>query len=473
MSSTHHLLEKLIAYSQKDVYPFHMPGHKRNITDFPNPWSIDITEIDGFDNLHHAQDILLSLQERAAKLFHSSKSFCLVNGSTCGILAAVSACITKGGKFLMARNCHKSVYHSVFLKDLTPTYFMPEITEFGIMGQVLPETVEKALQEHPDAEAVLIVSPTYDGVASDIRSIAAIAHKRNIPLIVDEAHGAHFPFHDQFPESALSCNADVVIHSLHKTLPAFTQTALLHLNSKLIREEEIRRYLNIYQSSSPSYLLMASMDYCIDYVQEKGEERFRYLLEQLHCFYEKCRSFQNIHIYEKIQRKDPSKILFSAEKLGLSGQDLSDILRKNNGIELEMASGHYALALSSLMDTQEGFTRLYQGLLEIDTCSLDTETNYADMISKRIHYTIPKQVLPPSRAIELEYDTVPLPESLGFISQEYAYLYPPGIPLLVPGEQIDETFLNNVHQMKKAKLPLEGLSDLTNQRINVVNLEKL
>ena len=139
MNSTKHLLQKLIAYSQEGNYPFHMPGHKRHIADFPIPWSIDITEIDGFDNLHHAQDVLLHMEERAAELFHSSKSFCLVNGSTCGILSAVSACITKGGKILMARNCHKSVYHSVYLRDLIPVYLMPEITEFGIMGQVLPE----------------------------------------------------------------------------------------------------------------------------------------------------------------------------------------------------------------------------------------------------------------------------------------------------------------------------------------------
>lgn len=473
MNSTKHLLQKLIAYSQEGNYPFHMPGHKRHIADFPIPWSIDITEIDGFDNLHHAQDVLLHMEERAAELFHSSKSFCLVNGSTCGILSAVSACTTKGGKILMARNCHKSVYHSVYLRDLIPVYLMPEITEFGIMGQVFPETVEQALQEHPDAEAILLVSPTYDGMVSDIQSIASIAHSHNIPCIVDEAHGAHFPFSSHFPKSALSCDADIVIHSLHKTLPSFTQTALLHLNSNLVQEEKIRRYLNIYQSSSPSYLLMASVDYCIDFIQEKGEEQFRNYLKLLYSFYKKCRNFQNVQVYEDIPGKDISKILISAEELGLSGQDLSDILRKKYSIELEMASGHYALALSSLMDTQEGFSRLYQGLSEIDRYSIDTKTNYADMISKRIHYTIPKQVLNPSKAMELESRTLPLFESLGFISQEYAYLYPPGIPLLVPGEQIDETFLNTIRQIEIAGLPLEGLSDLTNQRINVVNLEKL
>ena len=193
------LLESLTSYSHSDFYPFHMPGHKRAPLDFPNPWSIDITEIDGFDNLHHAEGILKDLQEQAARLFGARQSFCLVNGSTCGILAAVSACVKPGGKLLMSRNCHKSAYHAVYLRNITPIYVMPQMTDFGIMGSLSPDTVAHALEEHPDIQAVLVVSPTYDGIVSDMESIAEIVHAHGLPLIVDEAHGAHFRYSSYFP----------------------------------------------------------------------------------------------------------------------------------------------------------------------------------------------------------------------------------------------------------------------------------
>ena len=255
-----HLLEKLEEYSQSDYYPLHMPGHKRNISHFGDPFRLDITEIDGFDNLHHAEGVLLEAQQRAAALYGAEESFYLINGSTCGILAAISACTKRGGRILMGRNCHKAAYHGVFLNGLKAAYLYPE-TDFvrGINGAVTPETVRKALREqHP--EAVFLTSPTYDGVVSDIRSIAEIVHKAGAILIVDEAHGAHFAMSPYFPESALSCGADLVINSLHKTMPSLTQTALLHVQGKRVDRERLKMYLGIYQSSSPSYVLMAGMD---------------------------------------------------------------------------------------------------------------------------------------------------------------------------------------------------------------------
>lgn len=479
------LLESLTSYSCSDYYPFHMPGHKRAPLDFPNPWSIDITEIDGFDNLHHAGGILKDLQERAARLFGARQSFCLVNGSTCGILSAISACVKPGGKLLMSRNCHKSAYHAVYLRNITPVYAMPEMTGFGIMGSLSPDTVDHALKEYPDIQAVLVVSPTYDGVVSDIQSIAKIAHKHGIPLIVDEAHGAHLPLTDRlpaplpgespirFPKSALTGGADIVIHSLHKTLPAFTQTALLHVNSDLVDVTAVRQFLGIYQSSSPSYLLMASMDQCFQFLVEHGQQQFETFRRQLWDFYKKCDTLTNIRLFSGTGKKncfafDPSKLLLSAEALGLSGQELYHILLEKYHLQCEMASGHYALALTSLMDRPEGFSRLFDALSELDRCGEDSfgaenTPDRPDALSR-----LPQQVMTIFEAMSAPGTAVRLEDSAGAVSREYLYLYPPGIPLLAPGERIDAQLLADILSFKKNGLPLEGLADMTNTRIWVV-----
>ena len=275
------LLEQLQEYGQSDYYPFHMPGHKRASLDFPNPYQIDITEIDGFDNLHHPEGVLKDAMERASGIYKSDKSWFLVNGSSCGILSAVCGLTKPGGTILMSRNCHKSVYHGVFQNQLHAQYLYPQyLPEFGIQGGILPEDVENSLKSGSDIQAVLIVSPTYEGMVSDIEEIAKIVHKYGIPLIVDEAHGAHFPFAYQggFPVSALDLGADVVIQSLHKTLPSFTQTGILHWKRGYSDCEKIERYLQIYQSSSPSYLFMAGIDRCIATMAEDQGKR----LDRLH-----------------------------------------------------------------------------------------------------------------------------------------------------------------------------------------------
>lgn len=225
------LFDKLANYGNSGIYPFHMPGHKRQKTVDFNPYKIDITEIEGFDNLHHAEGVLLEAQKKAEKLYGSEESHFLINGSTAGILSAVSACAKK--TVLIARNCHKAVYHAALIRNLDVYYVYPEIQEeFMLNGGINPADVERSLEEHPEIEAVVITSPTYDGIVSDVKRIAEIAHAYGKPLIVDEAHGAHFGFSKYFPENSVHLGADIVIHSLHKTLPSYTQTALIHINGK-------------------------------------------------------------------------------------------------------------------------------------------------------------------------------------------------------------------------------------------------
>ena len=228
-----YLYKKLKDYSASDFYGFHMPGHKRSarLTGADLPYDIDITEIEGFDDLHHAEGILRQAQERAASVYRAGETHYLINGSTVGLLSAVLGSTRRGERILMARNCHKSVYNAVLLNELEPVYIYPrQLGGTELNDQMTPREVGRLLDANPDIKVTVITSPTYDGVVSDIKGIADAVHRRGGILILDEAHGAHFGFHPLFPENGNVQGADIVIHSLHKTLPALTQTALLHMN---------------------------------------------------------------------------------------------------------------------------------------------------------------------------------------------------------------------------------------------------
>lgn len=477
-----YLYDTLLKYQKSDMYPFHMPGHKRKKEKFENPFQIDLTEIYGFDNLHHAEGILKTIQERAAALYGAEETHFLINGSTCGILSAVAACTTKRGKILMARNCHKAAYHAALLGELEVEYICPEREDFfGINGGICPETVERMLEQTEGVQAVMITSPTYDGVVSDIKKIGEIVHRKGIPFIVDEAHGAHFGFHPYFPESSVRLGADLVIHSLHKTLPSLTQTALLHVNGNLVNREKLQMYLGIYQSSSPSYVLMAGMDECIREIMHHGVNKFERLKRNLDTFYKKAEEFSGIRLagYQLVGKSgiydfDRSKLILSVKNTEINGSMLSDRLREEYHLEMEMAAGTYALALTSIADTDEGFARLIDALKEIDG-SLKTDfekkkesgkkKDVSDLASKNeIVYRI-------SDAMEKTGKNVLLKEAENKVSREFLYLYPPGIPLLTPGERIGGELLNRILNFRQEGYSIQGLADYQAEYIQVISEE--
>lgn len=465
--------EKLVFYSKSESYPFHMPGHKRQWDTDWNPYQIDITEIGGFDNLHHATGILRDAQTRASQLYGADKTYYLVNGSTCGILAAISAATKKGDRVLVARNCHKSVYHALYLRDLVPVYLYPTMTSHGLLGQIKPEDVKAALKEHGDISAVILTSPTYDGMVSDIEEIAKIAHQHQIPLIVDEAHGAHFLLSEEFPRGALDLGADVVVTGIHKTLPAFTQTALLHLKGNRVKEERVESFLNIYETSSPSYLLMAGMDRCIRIMKTSGNEMAKVLIQRLRNFYQDAGQLKNIKVLQpgEVSKEeafsfDFTKILIFPGKT-MSGEQLQSLLRKDYGIELEMACKHYALALSSIMDTREGFDRLTAALQEIDKKPEFNKT--VEKTTRECRETIYRPMtkrMEISKAMDQSHRMVKLEDAVGRVCASYVLVYPPGIPLIVPGEQIDQQFIRDIQESISMGLEVEGASE---EGINIVN----
>ncbi len=450
------LYEKLSKYHSLDIYPMHMPGHKRNATMMSeNKQSVndtesetlrglaatcqlDITEIDGFDNLGAPESILKDAMERAARLYQADKTYFLVNGSTVGLLAGIMGCTRKNDKVLIARNCHKAVYNALYLNELRPIYLYPKINrELGIYEEVEPEELEEQLKANPEISLVVITSPTYEGIVSDINTIARIVHNYGKLLLVDEAHGAHFGFHPYFPTSALLHGADVVVQSLHKTMPAFTQTALLHIKGDKASVEQIGQYLSMLQSSSPSYVLMASMDYCIGLMETRGKQLFDTYAYNLKELEERLSGLKNLSIYKGPNRrgveKDPSKVIIGTKGTNIIAKELYERLLHQYKIQLEMASKEYGIAMTSIGDTLDGFQRLSKALLEIDS---QIERTSSESFTK-IYEVRPVIQLPSIyEAKNRKSEFVTLSQAEGRISSNYVYQYPPGIPILAPGEII-------------------------------------
>lgn len=477
------LYDALKEYSESDFYPFHMPGHKRNLNSgmLADLYRMDITEIDGFDNLHQPESIIKDAQDRASLLYHSKETYFLINGSTAGILSAVSAISGRAESLIIARNCHKAVYHAAFLNRLKLYYVYPEIKEkYDISGSICPEKLKKLIEDVLIKErggrkkpseliaGIVITSPTYDGITSDVNEIVKIAHGYGLPLIVDQAHGSHFGMHPAYPENAVREGADLVIHSVHKTLPAPTQTALIHRNGSLTDKELLKRYLRIYQSSSPSYLLMAGIDESIRMARQEGFERldtlFHYRNELL-AVLEKCRFIRICPDTE------PGRLVISVKGSEMTGYMLYEILRQKYHLQMEMASGSYVLAILTMMDDRKGFERLCRALLEIDRGLAKDETGQNAFIKENflsyLHLR-PEVSLNLWEAYHAPYEEMEIQDAEGRIAAEFINLYPPGIPLLVPGEVLDKRMIEVIQAYQEKGYPVQGIK---NNKIKLINRE--
>lgn len=423
MSNDLKLHEKLKGLTR---YPFHMPGHKRN-TDFGIAASeIDITEIDGFDNLHSPNGVLLDLEKRLSDIYKSKSSFLSVNGSTLGILAAVFSVCREGDKIIIARNAHKSVYDACLLRGLRVVFAEPEYdADDGYYGKIHQSEIDRAVKENGDAKAVVITSPTYEGLISNI--------KCDIPLIIDAAHGAHFVI-EGYPEYP---KGDIVISSLHKTLPALTQTAVINVyNEKYIGL--VRRYISMLETSSPSYVLMNSASICCD-VLESGYDKFVSLNKALG----KLRNIKLSKLSLK-QNDDISRIVISTNGTDISGSQLADFLRNEYLIEPELVSDSYIVLISTVGDTKEGLERLKTALFQIDErvqqCTkrkfLKPETIYGDVL---VDYPA-------------ETEAIPLDEAVGRTVGEFVFAYPPDIPIAFPGMAVTEADLEQLKALGNSSI---------------------
>lgn len=492
------LYEKLDELARSDIYPFHMPGHKRQLKEkpFDEIAKIDITEITDFDDLHEPEGILKEEQEFAAGLYGADHTYYIVNGSTCGVLTAISAVCRWGDTVIMARNCHKSAYHAAYLQNLQIEYVEPQRSVEGYpAGPVLAEEIKHALQraeKKQAARAVILTSPTYEGVLSDISAIAEIVHAHHAVLIVDEAHGAHLGFLAAFPQSAVRQGADLIVQSLHKTLPAMTQTALLHVCGDRVDLQRVQQYLDIYETSSPSYVMMASMSKCLHLIDEEKNNLFAAFYEKLQDFYKIKEQLKHIKILDAAWARntyhacmDPSKINICVagcmrDGSTYTGKMLATELLQKYHIEIEMTAEWYVIAMTSVMDTQEGFDRLKTALLEIDSRLSVSENKETEQSAGQNSMLNDEEVVEHRAAsIQTAYSirqamdhvqkAVSWQEAVGRVSAEFVIVYPPGAPVLVPGEVITRALYEKIMHDQTVGLNLQGMQDRTLQTVAIVD----
>lgn len=445
MKKLSHLLTE---YSSGGVYPMHMPGHKRNADILGNslPYAIDITEISGFDDLHAPTGVIRDIGESLKSFYGCRKSYLLINGSTCGIMAAITSVCSFGDKIIAARNCHRSVYKAIELYGLRPVWVMPPVdSDTGICSEVSAEGVREAIEQNRDAKLVVMTSPTYEGVISDIGAIADACHRLDIPLLCDMAHGAHFPLFGELDSSYT--HADIVITSLHKTLPCLTQTACACIYSERVDTERFAGALQIFETSSPSYLLMSSADRCMSLTETCGDELAGLHRERIARFNNDVKDMKHLRVIgSKYRSFDFTKLVIGCNNTSISGRELFDTLRDKYRIECEMASARYIVAMTSICDSDEGLARFAQALCKIDaTLTCAPQDTFVSLCMPVISCTA-------YEAIRAEHAFTPLSECIGSVCGEYILAYPPGVPVIAPGEVITQQVLDIIAAMRESGL---------------------
>ena len=461
------LLQQLQALAQSDTLPMHMPGHKRSTALAPYldtlGADLDITEISGFGNLHDPEGVLAERMTQAAQLWGSKKAWWLIGGSTAGLLAAIDAATNTGDKVLIARNCHKSVYNACMLCRLETAYIQPTAFDgHSFADRITPTQVETALQNHPDTRLVVLTSPTYEGLCADIAAISDIVHRHGAVLLVDEAHGAHLGLHPDFPPSAVTQGADIVVQSLHKTLPSLTQTAMLHLCSDRVSADEPGFRLSVYQTSSPSYLLMASIDSCVQLLTEEKDTLFPQWRKAIRSFYAALTIKHLTFPLADCGYAEPSKLLISTKGTDLTGPQLADILRDQYRIEPEMSTMDTVLCMTGLGDSEADLLRLAAALNAIDRTLTFADTLFAEPLP------LPTQAMPIYEAAKQPTECVPLEQAPGRISGDFLWAYPPGIPLVVPGEVMNDTLISYIHRAEAKGVDIHAAKNTPHGMLRVL-----
>lgn len=475
------LFNALMEYVNRETLPFHVPGHKKGIgvdNEFKsfigeNPFKIDVTVFKLVDSLHHPTGPIKKAQELVADAYGSDASFFSIHGTSGAIQAMILSVVNDGDKIIVPRNVHKSVTSGIILSGASPVFMEPEIDKkLGIAHGVTPETIAKTLEENPDAKAVLIINPTYYGVATDIKKIADIVHSYNIPLIVDEAHGPHLAFSENLPMSALAAGADICAQSTHKIIGALTQGSLLHVKSKYVDPKRVQQILNLLQTTSPSYILMASLDCARRQIALDGKELLDKSIELCKYTRNEINKIPGFYCFgEEVLGKpgsysfDPTKLTISSRELGITGFELDMILSEKHHIQMELSDFYNVLAVGSFGDTKEGMDQLISALKDISEEYYGKRKPIQDFLDIP---NIPEKILEPREAFYSEKTSIPIKESIGKISGEFLLAYPPGIPVLCPGEIITKEVVDYVYDLKRANLYVQGTEDSTVENIKIV-----
>lgn len=475
------LLDAMDRFQKQRPAYFRIPGHRfergvsQRLTEKTGEkvFSFDLTEAEGLDDLHHPEGVIAESQRLASEVFGADETFFLVNGTTCGNEAMVLSAVLEGEKILIPRNAHKSVLMGLILSGATPVYITPPYdSEWNIWGGITPESVKLALEKDPDIRAVFVVSPTYYGICSDLQEIAEVCHSRDVLLLVDEAHGAHLYFSDLLPRGAMQQGADACAQSLHKVTASLTQSSMLQLCTKRMKKSTVASNLQLVQSTSPSYLLMASLDASRYELALHGKE----MMEKAYMLAEKARKamkqIKGIACLGKeekgcygISDLDPTRLVFSAAELNISGYELQELLYERYQVTLELCDDRNVVAVVTFANEEEDIERLLSGLREISAQGKrNKKLPVADVLPP-----VPPMKRTPRNAYFGEKQNIPWESAIGKIAGEMLVPYPPGIPILYPGEIVTKEVWDYMEKYRKAKHGLHGPADESLQKFQILS----
>lgn len=489
------LLDALVAYTEERPAYFKIPGHRyeRGISPRWRQWTgdgvfrFDLTEAEGLDDLHCPRGVIREAQELTAEVFGARRSYFLVNGTTCGNEAMLLAAVGEGDEVLVPRNAHKSVLMGLILGGARPVWMMPEMDgETGLCGVITPQAVEEKLRNHPRCRAVFLVSPTYYGVCSDVAAIAEVCHRHQAVLLVDEAHGGHLYFSDKLPRGAILQGADLCAQSMHKVTGSLTQSSLLHVGSDRVDEGRLAGSLHMVQSTSPSYLLMTSLDaarYELALHGREMVERARTLAENAR---ERIGKIPGIRCYGReilgkaVFELDPTRLVITAAGLGLTGYQLADLLYDRYRVGMELADQRHVVAVVTYANEEGEMDRLADALEDISrkyyepgrkcpkNCPGGKDPEEERSGSRKsagenqdtsFVPSLPEYVCSPRKAWFARKQTIPWKEAAGKVAGEALIPYPPGIPLVNPGERVSREIWEYMERYRREGLPFHGPAD--------------
>ncbi|WP_305037455.1 aminotransferase class I/II-fold pyridoxal phosphate-dependent enzyme [Gracilibacillus salinarum] len=475
------LFSGLIQHIRNNPAAFHIPGHKGGkgidpeFLEFigPNALAIDLINIEPLDDLHHPKGMIKDAQDLAAKAFGADHTFFSVQGTSGAIMTMILSVCEPGDKIIVPRNIHKSVTSALIFSGAIPIFIHPEIDhQLGISHGITPNAVSKALHAHPDAKAVLVINPTYFGISADLKEIVRISHDHHIPVLVDEAHGVHIHFHEKLPLSAMQAGADMAATSVHKLGGSMTQSSVLNVREGLINHERVQTVMSMLTTTSTSYILLASLDVARKRLYQYGKQLLHDVLHLAAYTRNSINQMENLYCPgEEILGTvatydfDPTKIIISVKDLGITGHDAEVWLRNHYNIEVELSDMYNILCILTTADTEEDVNYLLQALSAL-TKSFSQTAN-----ERAVHVSIPEIPLlavSPREAFYADYEIIPLAESAGRISAESIMIYPPGIPIFIPGEIISEDNLAYIFKNVASGLPVQGLQDETLTTIRVL-----
>lgn len=474
------IYEALVNFKKERVVPFDVPGHKHGkgnpeLTEFLGQkcMSVDVNSMKPLDNLCHPVSVIKEAEELAADAFGAKHAFFMVGGTTSAVQSMIMASVKAGEKIIMPRNVHRSAINAMILTGAIPIYVNPDVDKrLGISLGMSISQVEQAILENPDAKAILVNNPTYYGICSNLKAIVELAHEHNMLALVDEAHGTHFYFSDELPISAMAAGADMASVSMHKSGGSLTQSSFLLLGEN-VNEGYVRQIINLTQTTSGSYLLMASLDMSRKNLALNGQEIFekvrklahyaRVEINQIGDYYAYCKELIN---GDSVYDFDVTKLSIFTLDIGLAGIEVYDLLRDEYGIQIEFGDIGNVLAYISVGDSEANIERLVGALSEIRRRFKKGRSGMLDH-----EYINPQVVVSPQVAFYGEKESLPIAKSANRVCSEFVMCYPPGIPILAPGEMITEEILSYIQYAKDKGCFMTGPEDMEINRINVLKGE--